>query len=105
MEESSSDSPSDVFSERLTQPSYNESQVLNEETDSEIKSIDDEISPNSHTNIFSETSLSQQSHTDTSSLASAKEVEDMSASSVIGNNESQDLDTQLELILQFPRST
>ncbi|CAG8613276.1 18235_t:CDS:2 [Dentiscutata erythropus] len=64
----------------LPQPSYTESQALNEETDSEIKSIDDEISLNSRTNVSSETSLSQQSHTP---LESAKEVGDMSVSSAI----------------------
>ncbi|CAG8762403.1 10456_t:CDS:2 [Cetraspora pellucida] len=63
----------------LMQPSNNESQALNEETDSEINSID-EISPDSCTNVSSETSLSQQSHTDTtkvnSSLTSTKEFEE-----------------------------
>ncbi|CAG8777344.1 23188_t:CDS:2, partial [Gigaspora margarita] len=99
VEESSSNSLSDVSSETsLTQPSYTKSQALNEETDSEIKSIDDEISLNSRTNVSSETSLSQQSYT---SLESAKEIGDVSASSAIGNNESQDLDTQLETNTSF----
>ncbi|CAG8516660.1 2165_t:CDS:2, partial [Cetraspora pellucida] len=47
------------------QPSNNESQILNKETDSEINSINDEISSDSCTNVFSKTSLSQQYHTDT----------------------------------------
>ncbi|KAF0521378.1 c2h2-type zinc finger transcription factor [Gigaspora margarita] len=99
VEESSSNSLSDVSSEAsLTQPSYTKSQALNEETDSEIKSIDDEISLNSRTNVSSETSLSQQSY---KSLESAKEVGDVSASSAIGNNELQDLDTQLETNTSF----
>ncbi|CAI2194263.1 2755_t:CDS:2, partial [Funneliformis geosporum] len=58
----------------LTQlSSYTESQVVNEETDSEIKSIDDKISPNPYTNISSETSVKVDSP-----LALAKEVGDKS---------------------------
>jgi hypothetical protein len=68
----------DISEISLTQLSHSESKVVSEETGSEIKSIDDEISPNSFTNVSSETSLSQQSYTNTtevdSSLAPTKEV-------------------------------
>jgi hypothetical protein len=55
----------DISSETtLTQLSYNESQMVNGETDNETKSIDDELSPNSLTSVFSETSLAQLSYTE-----------------------------------------
>ncbi|RIA99244.1 hypothetical protein C1645_811722 [Glomus cerebriforme] len=79
VEESSSNSLVNISETSLAQLSYTASKIVNEETGSKVKSIDDEFFPNSLTNVSSLTQLSYTNTTEVdSSLVSAKEVGDKS---------------------------
>ncbi|PKK59063.1 hypothetical protein RhiirC2_857515 [Rhizophagus irregularis] len=86
VEESSSNFLMNISETSLTQLSHTESKVVNEETGSEIKSIDDELSPTSLTSVSSETSLAQLSYTESQVLNEVTDSEIKSIDDEISPN-------------------